>query len=94
MTKTVTVKGKVSEAMKTRLDEIVAESGRDEERLVGEAVEQLVQDDLWIRETNRRLDRPDHERLGHDQDDMDRYVEARASGKPTPAPEAKPLSQL
>ncbi len=94
MTKTVTVKDKVSEAMKARLDEIVAESGRDEERLVGEAVEQLVQDDLWIRETKRRLDRPDHERLGHGPGEMDRYVEERASGKPTPVPEAKPLSKL
>ena len=94
MTKTFTVKGKVSEAMKARLDEIVSESGRDEERLVGEAVEQLVRDDLWIRETKRRLDRPDHERLGHDPDEMDRYIEERASGKPTQAPEAKPLSQL
>ena len=94
MTKTATVSGTVRQEAKDRLQEIVRESGRPEEELVGEAVERLLYDDYWVKETQRRLDRPEHERLGYDPADMDRYVKARVSGKSVAVPEAKPLSEL
>lgn len=94
MTKTVTVKGKVSEAMKARLAEIVAESGRNEEQLVGEAVERLLNDDYWEKEIARRLAVPESDRRHVDPGDMDTWVQSLRDGKPVPAPEAKHLSEL
>ncbi len=94
MTKTVTVKGKVSEAMKARLDEIVAESGRDEEKLVGEAVERLLNDDHWEKEIARRLAVPEADRRHIAPHEMDKWVQSLRDGKSIPAPEAKHLSEL
>lgn len=53
-----------------------------------------MHDDYWAKETERLINRPEHECLSHDPDDMGRYVKARASVKPIAAPEAKPLSDL
>ena len=94
MTGTVTVKGRVRQEAKNRLQDIVRESGRDEEDLVGEAVERLLNDDYWEKEITRRLAVPESERRYVDAHDMDKWVQSLREGKPIPAPEAKPLSEL
>lgn len=94
MTGTVTVKGRVRQEAKNRLQDIVRESGRDEEDLVGEAVERLLNDDYWEKEITRRLAVPVSERRYVDPHDMDKWVQSLRDGKPIPAPEAKPLSEL
>jgi len=94
MTGTVTVKGRVRQDAKDRLQDIVRESGRDEEDLVGEAVERLLNDDYWEKEITRRLAVSESERRYVDPHDMDKWVQSLRDGKPIPAPEAKPLSEL
>ena len=94
MTGTVTVKGRVRQEAKNRLQDIVRESGRDEEDLVGEAVERLLNDDYWEKEITRRLAVPESERRYVDPHDMDKWVQSLREGKPIPAPEAKPLAEL
>ena len=94
MTETVTVTGRIRQDAKDRLRDIVRESGRDEEELVGEAVERLLNDDYWEKEISRRLAVPEAERRFVDPHEMDKWVQSLRDGKPIPAPEAKPLSEL
>ena len=94
MTGTVTIKGRVRQEAKDRLQDIVRESGRDEEDLVGEAVERLLNDDYWEKEITRRLAVPESERRYVDPHDMDKWIQSLRDGKPIPPPEAKPLSEL
>ena len=94
MTKTYTFKGKVSDAAKAELERIIAESGRDEADVVGEAVERVVFEDYWIKETQARLDHPDSERFGYSSEDMEARRKARLAGDPLPPREAKLLSEL
>lgn len=91
---TVTVKGRVRKEAKDRLQDIVRESGRDEEDVVGEAVERLINDDYWEKEINRRVAVPESERRYVDPHEMDKWVQSLRESEPISAPEAKPLSEL
>jgi predicted DNA-binding protein len=94
MTETATVKGRIRREAKDRLQDIVRESGRDEEDLVGEAVERSLNDDYWAKEISRRLAVPESEKRYVDPHEMDKWVQSLRDGKPISAPEAKPLSEL
>lgn len=91
---TVTVKGRVRQEAKDRLQDIVRESGRDEEDVVGEAVERLLNDDYWEKEITRRVAVPESERRYVDPHEMDKWVQSLRESEPISAPEAKPLSEL
>lgn len=92
MTETVTVTGRIRQEAKDRLKDIVRESGRDEEELVGEAVERLLNDDYWEKEVSRRLAVSATEQRFVDPHEMDKWVQSLRDGKPVPAPEAKAFS--
>ncbi len=90
----MTIKGRIRQEAKDRLQDIVYESGRDEEELVGEAVERLLNDDDWEKEITRRLAMPESEGRYVDPHEMDNWEQSLRDGKPISAPEAKPLSEL